>query len=139
MSVFHHRSLKDDADEFRLLWVRPRFHDDEPLFCELQTRKLSERPDYVALSYAWGPREYCEIILGGVPFRVTNNLRAALRSFQASGEQVVWADAICMDQNNKDEKSRQIRLMHRIYSQARFVLISLGDAGLNQHAVASVM
>lgn len=135
----HHRPLKNDADEIRLLWVRPSVHKDEPIFCELQTHKLSKRPEYVALSYAWGPREYCEIILDGVPFKVTNNLRAAMRSFQASKEQMLWADAVCIDQDNNVEKSRQIPLMHRIYSQAKFVLISLGDAGSNQHAAASVM
>lgn len=139
MPGYHHRALKNDADEIRLLWVRPRVHDDEPLSCELQTLKLSDCPEYVALSYAWGAREYCEIILDGVPFKVTNSLRAAMRSFQASKEQMLWADAICIDQDNNTEKSRQIPLMHRIYSQAKFVLISLGDAGSNQHAAASVM
>lgn len=37
-----------------------------------------------------------------------------------------WVDAVCIDQNNIDEKATQILLMYQIYSRAECVLIWLG-------------
>jgi len=39
----------------------------------------------------------------------------------------VWIDAICINQDNLDERSQQVSLMTDIYSKARRVIIWLGE------------
>lgn len=41
-------------------------------------------------------------------------------------DDLIWADAICINQNDIDEKSAQVSMMDRIYSRATFVLAWLG-------------
>lgn len=40
---------------------------------------------------------------------------------------MIWADAICINQDDNDEKSRQVRLMAQIYSKATYALVWLGE------------
>jgi len=61
---------------------------------------------------------------------VTDNLYAALDQLQhcvaiKTGLRI-WVDALCIDQNNLEEKAYQIELMHKIYAQAQHVVIWLG-------------
>jgi hypothetical protein len=51
---------------------------------------------------------------------------------------LIWIDAICIDQDNADEKARQIRGMHNIFSKAEEALIALGSVPQNVHMVLSV-
>lgn len=39
---------------------------------------------------------------------------------------LVWVDALCIDQQNKDERATQVRLMGQIYSGAVTVAIWIG-------------
>ncbi len=61
------------------------------------------------------------------------NLEAALKAFRAflkisDGPQYFWIDALCIDQENKLEKSPQIQKIPEIYNQADVVPIWLGIA-----------
>jgi hypothetical protein len=40
----------------------------------------------------------------------------------------VWVDAICIDQSNLVERSEQVMLMDRVYSNCSGFLVWLGDA-----------
>lgn len=65
------------------------------------------------------------------PYQITKNLKSALlllRSQIKPPEYVrrIWVDALCINQNNDDEKSIQIPLMAEIYSHATRVCIWLG-------------
>jgi len=40
----------------------------------------------------------------------------------------VWLDQICINQGDEDEKEQQVKLMARIYSQARQVIGWLGES-----------
>jgi hypothetical protein len=62
--------------------------------------------------------------------KVTGNLIEALsRLRHASETRILWVDALCINQDDKDaEKATQVPLMARIYSCASQVLIWLGDA-----------
>ena len=51
----------------------------------------------------------------------------ALRALRCRFKTVtIWADALCIDQKNNSEKSKQVALMGRIYEQSRQTWISLG-------------
>jgi len=41
---------------------------------------------------------------------------------------LVWTDQVCIDQNNHEEKSRQVALMRQIYHQAEHVFVCLSTA-----------
>lgn len=50
-----------------------------------------------------------------------------MQLYRRYGDITVWVDAICINQDNVDEKADQIKLIADIYSQARFVVVWLGD------------
>lgn len=91
---------------------------------------LLDGPNYRALSYVWGDPSITEIILvNGNSFRATANLASALHSVRheaSDGSIRLWADAICINQNDLDEKGQQVQLMGDIYRQASVVLSWLG-------------
>ena len=78
-----------------------------------------------------------EIKSSEVRFFVTPNLEQALRRFRKEKDVVVlWVDALCIDQENKDEKSRQVSRMAEIYGKARGVRIWLGEEDEEECQVA---
>jgi hypothetical protein len=59
---------------------------------------------------------------------VRPNLHAALKRLRSANEnQLVWVDALCIDQENSSEKSSQLPKMLEIYSKACGVCIWLGE------------
>lgn len=89
-------------------------------------------PTYSAVSYTWGDltRTYT-IQLNNQPFIVHHNLRQMLHDLRIGTNRRkrnrwLWIDAICIDQSNKAEKSRQIPKMSKIYSHAETVIVWLG-------------
>lgn len=58
---------------------------------------------------------------------VTESLHVALRYVRRKKERLVlWADAICINQDDNQEKNHQVALMSKIYSYAEETLIWLG-------------
>jgi hypothetical protein len=87
--------------------------------------------DYAALSYVWGDESNTAIIiLNGKVKRVTSNLEKALQAFCSQGEFKasfkLWVDAICINQDDLDERGRQIQKMREIYGSAWSVVAWLG-------------
>jgi hypothetical protein len=118
-----------DQDAFRLMILQPGQPTD-PVSVELHAVSTNSTPEYDALSYVWGnPRDTVQILCNGLLTNVTVNLHAALvqiRSLQAS--MVLWADALCINQQDKQERSRQVAMMGSIYSGARLVLACMGSS-----------
>ena len=88
--------------------------------------------DYAALSYVWGdPADTKAIILNGAVVRVQRNLEAVLRTLSSRaefhGNYRLWVDAICINQNDMKEKSRQILKMRTVYGNASEVVAWLGE------------
>ena len=89
--------------------------------------------DYIALSYVWGdPGNRRDIRLNGHRFSVTANLYQALIHLRGSFEVHrmnlhVWIDAICINQNDLDERAAQVKKMDSIYSQSLAVRGFLGQ------------
>ncbi|KAE9365621.1 HET-domain-containing protein, partial [Stipitochalara longipes BDJ] len=130
---FAYKPLSRDVDSIRLLTLQPS--DQEPakgktnpeVRCKLSHVTFAEKPQYQALSYTWGdPHHLKEIILDGVRVKVRENLFWALFHLRSSTPIFLWADAICIDQSNPEERSYQVRLMDYIYSRASCVLVWLG-------------
>jgi hypothetical protein len=131
LSSFEYTSLPNTHDSFRLLRVLPKLTDKSPLQCELFTASISrEQLNYVAGSYVWGPPEPKRlIVVNGSPFHIRDNnlwhfLNACRRRYKT---RVIWIDSICINQDNVQERSSQVRAMNRIYPGARSVYCWLGQ------------
>ncbi|KAJ3533229.1 hypothetical protein NM208_g8078 [Fusarium decemcellulare] len=88
---------------------------------------------YTALSYCAGSPHDTEIVLvNGIPFNAFANLGHALRQarhfWMESGDRdelLLWADQICINQNNSSERTHQVKFMADIYVVSHQVLVSL--------------
>ncbi|KAK2770639.1 ankyrin and HET domain-containing protein [Colletotrichum kahawae] len=125
-------SLRIGPNGIRLLKIQPATSLNSPVIATLVTAKRSDSmTKYDALSYMWGNHnERGTIYVNGQPMDVTRSLHTALRYLRLPREEVViWADAICINQTDTQEKSVQVGKMNEIYTQARSVRIWLGEAG----------
>lgn len=123
------------SNSIRLLSLMPSRDKTAPLQCQLHEYPLQESGEeshlYEALSYVWGafddpPR--C-ISIQGRFLRITTNLHAALVHLRnRTLQRIIWVDAICINQEDDQEKGLQIQLMAKIYGQANQVIVYLGKA-----------
>lgn len=117
----------------RLLKLHPPSSPDDPeLSVDLVSTLLDEAPSFVALSYAWGdPLPRCEIRCSGRAVEIGSSLCSALRylSDRNTGgqENWLWADALCINQDDNAEREAQVRIMGEIYAAATFTVIWLGS------------
>jgi hypothetical protein len=118
--------------ELRLLMVKGGKLDDD-VHCQLVPCEIKKLPEYEAISYTWADEsgdasKTKPIYLNGSPFRVTVNCEAALKQVRLRWRaRMIWIDAVCIDQQNDEERGHQVRLMPQIYSGAQRVLIYLGE------------
>ena len=115
--------------EIRLLEILPG-SASEPLQGRIVHVKLDQAATFQALSYTWGsPEAHGTVEIDGHPRPVTKNLHAALLHLRHSQDvEVVWVDALCIDQTDLEERSQQVQIMGDIFSNAVRVTIWLGDA-----------
>jgi hypothetical protein len=108
-----------------------------PIHCQLIVVSLEHSPVFSALSYMWGDATKTQpIIVDGAYLPVTTNLAHALQDVhgqwpkssytRAEEDRWLWADAICINQKEDEEKNHQVPLMERIYSRAQQVFAWLG-------------
>ncbi|RSL86675.1 hypothetical protein CDV31_016363 [Fusarium ambrosium] len=107
----------------------PRRRTQAPAKFKLLTFKLNEAPPYKALSYTWGsPNLAGTILVDGQDIPAGHNLSTALQHlYQDDTIEYIWADALCINQSDDEEKSQQVPLMSQIYSRAEIVFIWLGE------------
>ena len=85
-------------------------------------------PAYHALSYTWGnASKDTTISINDIDFLVPQNLSNALNTLANVCNDFIWADAICINQEDDAEKSLEVAQMGKVYENARRVLIWLGD------------
>ncbi|KAI0162912.1 heterokaryon incompatibility protein-domain-containing protein [Pestalotiopsis sp. NC0098] len=86
---------------------------------------------YFAISYTWGPPEFTEpLYLEGGQIMITRSLNGALRQFRRLDRPIaLWADAICINQQDFAERSHQVQRMSTIYAKCQLVLAWLGEFG----------
>jgi Heterokaryon incompatibility protein (HET) len=131
MTSLLYQELNNQRQDIRLLHIAPSLDFQALIECRLSTASLATvpPPKYKALSYVWGdPNVTSEIVVNGISWQVTTNLAAALRRIRSNTDSVVlWADAICINQEDVEECSKQIGMMGLIYSTAQLVFVWLGE------------
>jgi ankyrin repeat protein len=148
---YKYKPLSPEPGRIRLLRLFKAYPTD-PLRCELVEACLygDDAPVYQALSYTWGSNAVVESItieeedasglMVSSSLHITFNLHTALRYIRSRDlDLVLWIDAVCIDQQNAQEKGDQIGQMKFVYEQAEQVLIWLGLGNLNASAVMDAM
>ncbi|KAI4159509.1 MAG: hypothetical protein LQ342_006510 [Letrouitia transgressa] len=132
--ALRYNALNSDASHIRLLSLAPSFDKKSAIHCHLEHvpfgEKSENRHTYEALSYTWGdPADRRVIFVDGDSVPITRNLDIALRYIRNPSEpRVLWIDALCIDQNNLEEKAQQVGMMKDIYREASQVLVWLGES-----------
>ena len=117
-------------DSIRVLEILPGRHA-KPVSVVLRAVCLNTSPQYEALSYTWGAVSDKNVrIQERYDILVTDNLyHALLRLRHKSQIRTMWVDAICINQSDVEERSRQVAMMGRICREATCVNAWLGEPG----------
>ena len=142
---YHYSHIDSAHGEIRVLHVENGSKTDD-IVCHFQHVHLSQKPYYIALSYCWGSHQKRAVIwLEGKSFKITMSVDAALRALRIDkpgmGQDahsldcdevaraqslVIWIDAICINQEDLDERSQQVKIMKNIYQLATQTIVWLG-------------
>ncbi|KAI1197345.1 heterokaryon incompatibility protein-domain-containing protein [Nemania serpens] len=93
----------------------------------------AKKIEYEALSWCWGtdPEDYVlKIEENGKTYkkRVRKELALALKYLRLPYQtRTLWIDAICINQDDHEERNHQVQMMSRVYTRAKEVCIWLGE------------
>ena len=138
-----YRPLEESA--IRLVSFKKDQGASSPFELRLEHFKAPKIPSYIALSYPWGdPNNLHPVTVNCQDFNVTQNLyKALLHIYEISaifeeglGQQsdsghvnlFLWIDALCINQGDLDERSKQVSRMTAIFASAFTVLVWLGTS-----------
>ncbi|KAH7070319.1 heterokaryon incompatibility protein-domain-containing protein, partial [Paraphoma chrysanthemicola] len=122
--------LLENARSIRLLQIEDGYYG-ESLTCVISHHILEITPPFSALSYVWGdPKSTADIICNGISIEIGLNLGRALRWLRERKKELspyFWVDALCINQEDLDERSSQVKIMGDIYSRAERVVSYIGE------------
>lgn len=143
-----YQPLDSERKEIRLLYIEPGKPQD-PLRCRMITAALTSPgvPQFEALSYCWGSaanRTTLSVSIGGLDgqdaaattttvhtLSITASLAEALshlRRQDGEGARLLWADAVCINQDDIPERGSQVGIMGQVYAKASAVVVWLGPS-----------
>lgn len=144
----------------RILTLKPATNESDPVEVTLSVEHLDnvlpEQPgaeaglgqvttstsEYEAISYVWGTDGRSHTITcDGKHLPVTQSIYDALVRMRLPSEpRRLWADQVCIDQDNVAERSSQVRLMNAVYKGASRILVWLGrdEQGVAEDAIKMV-
>ncbi|SCN99248.1 related to heterokaryon incompatibility protein (het-6OR allele) [Fusarium fujikuroi] len=135
-------SNSSDNNEIRLIKLHPGSGDD-PLRADIlhASLDLDIVGRYEAVSYAWEDghaTNKLETARGII--LITPSLFHALYRFRLKDEpRILWADAVCINQSDNEEKATQVALMSNIYASAACTLVYLGREADGSEVVGELL
>ena len=129
----------------------PRFDNPRFKLIDVQRRRIvqtgsQQEPRYATLSYVWGPvtdmwtltdrmewmedgegMRYCVL-----PDQLPQTIEDAIRVTHGLDLPYLWVDAVCIIQNDADDKQAQIGAMYHIYAEAHVNIVAA--SGENAHS-----
>jgi hypothetical protein len=151
---FEYEPLQFDG-LFRLIDLHYGAPSDD-LVCTMFVERLGRKP-FTAISYCWGSSERphlvkCsdpkKIVVEGVDYygpaekptgvlKITENLKNLLLALRTEDTYVtLWIDSICINQDDIEEKTKQVKMMSLIYENASTTVVYLGES--NQETEAAM-
>lgn len=115
---------------------------DNAITCSLHLANLDdEESRYEALSYEWGDpgKAPLSVLIANEKVEVRENLWWALWHMRDEHKvKILWVDALCINQEDNQERTHQVKQMGRIYARADMVIawIGLGTEHLPHMEVA---
>ncbi|EXJ92906.1 hypothetical protein A1O3_01461 [Capronia epimyces CBS 606.96] len=124
---FRHERLKLPGSFMRLLQIQGGTKKDG-ISLRITQYAVHRRPPYAAISYTWGKAgETRQIRVNGRLFHVRVNLWNLLLHLRQRGEsRFLWIDALCIDQQNLEERNFHVQLMGSIYEKSDKAIVWLG-------------
>jgi len=123
-------------DSIRVLELLPGTPDSALLCRIFAIPRTHADIEFEAISYVWGssvPACYLCEVESNSWLRITRNLYLALKALRyADRNRIIWADAICINQSDNDEKSHQVGNMGSIYETASMVVVWLGNVDFSE-------
>ena len=130
--------------DVRTLVLEPARSWSDPIKCQLWVTSLakSEKRYYEAVSYCWDDDEKSNLIYDNDrPYYITDNPNSFLRYRRDKDQSVtLWIDPICINQDDHEEKQKQVQLMREIYLCSNRLTIWLGSPSGDTHlAFATIL
>ncbi len=97
---------------------------------------------YHALSYEWGEKRHGrDITVDSIYVRIHRNLYEALKQIRSEQKDdlCLWIDALCINQEDLEEKSQQVGMMGKIFRNAEGVIAWLGVASDDSEKAMDLM
>lgn len=127
LPLYEYEALPSET-HIRLFVLQPGRVDD-PLVGSMKAVPLSDlSTKYEAISYVWGTDVMDHLIsVDGRKLPITKNLDASLRQVRRPDQaRALWADSICINQKDNEEKGYQVALMGQIYETSSCTMVCLG-------------
>ncbi|KXS94408.1 hypothetical protein AC578_9491 [Pseudocercospora eumusae] len=126
---FKYRVLDARRKEIRLMCIEPGSGPDDILRCTFRhVALIDDKPAYNTVSYVWGDStKRASIFVDGKLLDIPQSSEKALRRIRKRDVSiVVWIDAVCINQNDKAERSQQVAMMADIYRNGATNFVVLG-------------
>jgi hypothetical protein len=134
----HHKKCTKQAGNFtpkRLIDVGNKAANETPRLYETKNNVLP----YVSLSYCWGEKQgdvttsetYASYLKELPVSSISKSIRDAIEVTRYLGFQYLWVDALCIIQNDKDDKMSEINAMGQIYRNATVTIAAANSASAN--------
>ncbi|KAF7588030.1 hypothetical protein BBP40_006409 [Aspergillus hancockii] len=125
MSVYRYLTLKEN--EVRFLKTLPG-QDDDPIICDIEQstspQNLNTRLCLMNGELRTSCVESKPMDLKTVFFFTTRSLYNALRNLRSQiKSRTIWADGVFINQQDKEERSRQVLFMSEVYKLAGCVMV----------------
>lgn len=131
-TVYKYEPLRE-ADEIRLLHLR-RGKSGDIFRADLKTVRIRGSHDYDAISYTWADEngdttKCCSLKIGspGALLPITRSCDSVLRQVHKRTSWI-WIDAVCVNQEDVEERGKQVDLMPLIYKGASRTFACVGEA-----------
>lgn len=148
--AYQYAVLPSDRKRIRLLRLYPGVLRSPQVLCKLFEAEFvkgkalpmivgpdglltNKSVEYEALSWRWGDEEngeYAIMIRNDNRMykkRVSQTLGLALKYLRRAEDRILWIDAICINQKDKEERSYQVSMMSLVYTRALQVCVWLGE------------
>jgi hypothetical protein len=127
LETFSYEPLQER--HIRVLEIESLPHASDIISCRCIHVSLNDRSQkYVAVSYTWGSdQKPCQLLVNGRILSITQSVHDIFQSkIMAEAGTRLWIDAVCINQEDLNEKASQVGVMRDIYSNAESTRVWLG-------------